>query len=47
MKVHGVTAEGNRVVFEFEDRGLLFGKPDQLVRIAGIILDPGKLDSGN
>jgi uncharacterized protein (DUF1330 family) len=26
-KVHGITAEGNRVVFEFEDRGLMFGKP--------------------
>lgn len=26
-KVHGVTAEGSRVVFEFEDRGLMFGKP--------------------
>jgi uncharacterized protein (DUF1330 family)/ketosteroid isomerase-like protein len=27
VEVHGVTAEGNRVVFEFEDDGLLFGKP--------------------
>jgi hypothetical protein len=27
VEVKGVTAEGNRVVFEFEDQGLLFGKP--------------------
>lgn len=26
-QVHGVTAEGNRVVFEFEDRGTLRGEP--------------------
>jgi ketosteroid isomerase-like protein/uncharacterized protein (DUF1330 family) len=26
-QVHGVTAEGTRVVFEFSDHGLMFGKP--------------------